>query len=171
MGANKNNQMVSELINFMERSVSKDNTDQLNFTGEFNRWCNTRVYKNEINLIDGKEIGIKNMDDEIILVDNLLNSDYVTFYDNMFGILIPSKMILKRKKYEWFARLSAEQVLESDTILSKHILVSLGKNTTNKIAEKEDKPNWINFWSVPSEAPVWGFQPNGLGDKLRTITV
>jgi hypothetical protein len=174
MGANKNNAMIEELINFMERTVSKDNTDQLNFAGEFNRWCNTRVYNNKINLIDGKEIGIKNMDDEIILVDNLLNSDYVSFYENMFGILIPSKMILKRKKYEWFARLSAEQVLQSDTILSKHILVSLGKNstlTTNKLTEKEEKPNWINFWSVPSDAPVWGFQPNGLGDKLRSITV
>ena len=173
MGANKNDKMVEDLIEFMERIISKDNTHQMDFVGDFNRWCNTRIYNNKINLIDGKEIGIKTIDDEIVLVDHLLGSNYLNYYDNMYGILIPSKMILKRKKYEWFARLSAEQVFESNTILSKHMLITLspdGKHKQEEIKKNsEENPNWINFWSVPSNVPIWGFQPNGLGDNLRVI--
>jgi hypothetical protein len=24
-------------------------------------------------------------------------------------------------------------------------------------------PDWIDFWSVPSEVSIWGHQPNNLG--------
>ena len=170
MGAPKNNAMIGKLIQFMERSISKDYTAQTKFVGDFNRWCNTRVYNGEINLIDGKEVGIKTLDDEPVLIDNLLNDEYLNLYNNMYGLWVPSRMILKRKKYEWFARLSADQVLEANTILTKYLLVALSPGSENGVVEvTPEKPNWVDFWSVPSSAPVWGLMPNKLGDNVQPI--
>lgn len=171
MGATKNSKMMEDLLAFMEKTISYDYTSELKFKGEFNRWCNTRVYNGQINLIDGKEVGVKTLDDEPVLIDDLLNDDYLNLYDNMYGIWVPHRMILKRNHYEWFARLSAKQVLESNTILSKYMLLALTPNNENSIvAHKESEPpNWLNFWSVPSNAPVWGFLPNNLGNEVQPL--
>ena len=59
MGANKGNETVGELIDFMQRIISNDYTAQSVFLGDFNRWINFRVEKGKVNLIDGKYLGIK----------------------------------------------------------------------------------------------------------------
>ena len=53
MGADKKNETLKDLIDFMERIISSDYTSQVEFLGDFNRWCNTRVNSGKINLIDG----------------------------------------------------------------------------------------------------------------------
>lgn len=171
MGANKNNKMVEELIEFMEKTISNDYTSELKFKGEFNRWCNTRIYNGQINLIEGKEVGVKTLDDDPVLIDDLLNDDYLNLYNNMYGIWIPHRMILKRNRYEWFARLSAQQVLDANTILSKYILLALSPDSANGVVETKEsaKPNWVDFWSVPSSAPVWGHKPIYLGDNVQPL--
>lgn len=166
MGAEKNNKMMESLCQFMERAVSLDHTAQLKFIGDFNRWCNTRVFNKLINLIDGKELGVKTLDDTPVLIEDLLSDQPLNLYENMYGIWIPSRMILKRRKYEWFARLSATQVLESNNILSKYIKVALSPDDLTVESVKIEKPDWISFWSVPSSAPVWGMKPNYLGDNI-----
>lgn len=170
MGANKNNKMMESMIQFMERSMSNDNTAQLKFVGDFNRWCNTRIYNGLINLIDGKEVGVKTLDDTPVLVEDLLGDQYLNMYENMYGIWIPSRMILKRRKYEWFARLSVEQVLESNNILSKYMRIALSpENDEIAVTDENKDKKWIQFWSVPSDAPVWGLKPNYLGDNIQPI--
>ena len=42
-------------------------------------------------------------------------------------IILPDDEILKRHKYNWFARLSHRQVLEGDFEVSKFMVLSLGK--------------------------------------------
>ena len=163
MGAPKHNNTVKELIEFMKQIISSDNTAQSQFLGDFNRWCNSRIQKNQIILIDGKYIGTKTMDDETVLVDNLLSEDYIDFYDKAYGILIPANDILKRTYYEWFARQSPKQVLDGSVILSKHILLA---NVPIVVETLVEKPNWISFWKVPSGAPVYGMMPDNLGDRV-----
>ena len=53
--------------------------------------------------------------------DDLLGEDYIKFYDSMYGIWIPAAAILKRRNYEWFTRLSDEQIFQSKFILFKVI--------------------------------------------------
>ena len=55
---------------------------------------------------------------------DLLGNTYISFDCNNVGIYIPEKDIIRRTAYQWFARLSEKQVLESDTILGKHLLIS-----------------------------------------------
>lgn len=162
MGATKNNDTMEELVHFMERTMSVDNTAQMDFLGEFNRWCNARIYQNKIiNLIDGKDIGIKTINNENVLVEHLLGEAPIQFSGGMSGIYIPADVILKRNKYEWFARLSVKQVLETNVMIVKYFN-SFYFNTDTPV----NTPNWIDFWSVPSEISIWGHQPNNLGDNL-----
>jgi hypothetical protein len=122
MGSPKECPVLKEMIDFMQRTISADYTAQAEFLGEFNRWCNSRVQKHQINLIPGKLIGTKTMDDTMVLVDNLLSNDYIDLYPQAYGIYIPAKEILMRRHYEWFARMSQTQVLESNVIICKYIL-------------------------------------------------
>jgi len=166
MGAQKENPVVSELIDFMQRTISQDYTAESQFLGEFDRWCNARIERNQINLIDGKLVGTKTMEDTPILIDELLSNDYIDIYSNTYGIYIPANEVLKRRHYEWFARMSPLQVLESQIIISKYLLLANAPDAKMGVIEPmKDKPNWISFWKVPSGAPVWGLPPINLGDS------
>lgn len=181
MGAQKNNEIVQQFIDFMQRTISSDFTDQSHFLGEFNRWANKRVSHGQIRLIDGKDVGVKTVDNELILVDHLLNEDYIDLYSNAYGIWIPSKNILKRTSFEWFARLSPQQVLQGGTILSKYILLASAPNERAginheeretlhgvRIEQFENEPNWVSFWKVPLLSDgLYGLKPNYLGNNVR----
>jgi len=171
-GAPKECPIVRELCDFIQRTMSKDYTASSIFLGDFNRWCEKRIQKGQINLIDGKEIGTKTIEENPVLIEDLLSNHYIHFYAGMYGILIPANEILNRRKYEWFARMSEKQVLKSDTILGNYILVTLGEGGHHILEpltpsiNKEIKNNFVGFWRVPSSAPYYGLKPNFLGDNL-----
>jgi hypothetical protein len=125
MGCKKNSETMKELIQYIERLNSKDFTFEQKFLGEVNRKCLDMVNKNQMTLIDGKLIGCFSTQGKPILVDDLLQESYIDFNDSLQGILIPDKEILNRVKYQWFARLSPDQIYESNLILSKYLLLSL----------------------------------------------
>jgi len=170
MGTNKENQMIGELIEFAERTASRDATKETIFLGETNRWCKKRADQGYINIIDGKLIGTKTMDDTPITLDMLLSNNYLDLYIQAYGILIPAWELLKRNHYNWFLRMSPQQILESRMIISKYILLSIAPDTKAGVIEPmQDKKDWISFWKVPSGAPLWGQKPNMLGDNLMQI--
>ena len=167
MGAEKENDVVGQLINFMERIISTDYTSQADFLGDFDRWCQKRIELNQIHLINGNELGVKTLDDEPVTVEQLLGEDYINYYRDMYGIWIPWEQIIKRRKYNWFVRMSPEQILKGNFILAKYILLASAPDSHLGVIEPLiDKPDWISFWKVPSGAPVWGLQPIDLGDHV-----
>jgi hypothetical protein len=98
-----------------------------------------------------------------------MSNDFIKFYANMYGIYIPSDEILNRRKYEWYARLSPEQVLEANVILSKYMIsanIPAEEKRETEAKNKAYKKEHIHFWKVPSTAPLWGFKPLNLGDNL-----
>jgi hypothetical protein len=166
-GATKENPTIYKLIDFMQRIISTDTTSQSVFLGDFNRWCEARVNENKINIISGLDIGIKNIEEEPIKLEDLISQNYLKLYPNTYGIYIPSNEILKRRKYEWFARLSEKQVLESDTIIGKYLLLSITPIAQQSILEPlKTKPNWVGFWKTPGYPGLYGLKPNFLGDNL-----
>jgi hypothetical protein len=166
MGSPKENDTLGQFIDFIQRTISRDFTAESQFLGDFDRWCESRVRKNEINLISGIYIGVKNMNDEPIKLEDLLGQNYIDLYPKTYGIFIPANEILNRRYYEWFSRLSAKQVLEADTILSKYMLLSNTPDAKMGVIEPlETRPNWVGFWKVPSDAPVYGLRPINLGDQ------
>lgn len=166
-GAPKNCKTVCELINYMERIISTDFTSQSIFEGDFDKWCQERIQANEINLVNGLNITTKTIENQPILIEDLLGNTPLKINNNRYGIYIPSNDILNRLNYQWFTRMSAKQVLESDTIIGNYIL--LANVPSNNIFVKEElkqRPNWVGFWKTPLFDGLYGVKPNFLGDNI-----
>jgi hypothetical protein len=167
MGANKENPIIKDLINYIEIEISQNYTDETKFLGSFDRWCKKQSELNNINIIDGQLIGTKTIKNQQILIDHLLTNDYIDLNKNAYGIYIPQRELMLRNHYNWFLRMSLKQVLEGNMILSKYILLSNTPNTPSGIIKPlQLKPDWISFWKVPSTAPVWGLKPVMLGNYV-----
>jgi hypothetical protein len=169
-GAKKNNPIMSEYIEFMQRQISADYTAQTEFLGDFDRWCNKRVQNKRMRLIPGTDVGTKTVNDEPITVDTLLSEDYIHFYPKMYGIWIPADKILNRVKFEWFARMSPQQIFQGNFILAKYIVLATAPDSKMGIIEPmENQPDWIGFWRVPltnKTLNVWGPMPQNLGNDV-----
>lgn len=170
-GAPKENHTVANLIEFMQRVNSTDFTADVKFLGEFDRWCNTRISTGEINLIDGKEIGTKNTDNNPILLEDLMSNSYLKIYPNTHGILIPADELLKRRKYQWFTRMSSKQVLESDIIIGNYLLLynAPEDNQEGILEPLQVKPDWVAFWKTPLYNGIYGLKPLWLGDNQLKV--
>ena len=170
-GAPKECETVRELCNFIQRTASHDYTADSKFLGEFDKWSKERIHSGKINMIEGVEIGTKTVDEKQIIVDDLMSNNYLDLYQGTYGILIPSEEILNRKKFEWFARMSPKQVMESDTIIGNYILLS---QTDEKgilepmepITNKAVENRFVGFWKTPGYPGLYGLKPNFLGDNL-----
>ena len=184
MGAEKESPVVRDLMDFMQRQISRDYTSQIKFLGEFNRWIVSRP--SQIRVISGYDIGTKTLDNSPVLVDTLLgsNTDVLDFYGKTYGIWIPADDILKRTRYNWFARMNIEQVVTSNTVLGQYMLLAnspdkravtealTANNEENDADNNLDKnnelkkPDWISFWKTPSGINVWGPKPQFLGNTV-----
>jgi hypothetical protein len=174
MGAKKGANIVEEFIDFIQRTISSDYTSQSTFLGDFNRWCNSKIDKNYITIIPSKMVGVSTMDGSQVPIDDLLGNDYIDFYKNMYGIYIPSDEVLNRIHYQWFARLSPIQVLESNTILGKYILLANRPQSRGIVEPMKQRKtnNWVGYWQVPSGFGLWGMKPQPFATNLtRTNTI
>jgi hypothetical protein len=174
MGAKKENETMKQYIEFMERTISEDYTAENKFLGEFDKWCHNKITRGKMRLIYGTDIGTKTLDDETVTVETLLGEEYIHFYGKMYGIWIPDKMILKRRHYEWFARMSPEQIFDSHFILAKYIVLALAPDSHMGIIEPMDnaKPDWVGFWRVPltnNTLNIFGPKPIGIGDNVPRV--
>lgn len=166
-GAEKENPVIYALIDYMQRNISYDWTSQSQILGDFDKWILAHIKQNKINMIDGMEIGIKDTDEEPILLEDLLGQNYLKLYPGTYGILIPAKEIINRRVFEWFPRMSEKQVLESDIIIGKYILLTIGEGTKTALLEPmKSKPDWVGFWKTPGYPGLYGLKPNFLGDNL-----
>lgn len=169
-GSEKNNSVLSELIEFMERSISRDYTAESIFLGSYNSWCLTKIQENKINVVDGKLIGIKAITNEPIRIEDLMGTSYLKISDETYGILIPAKELLSRRKYEWFTRMSPEQIMESNIIIGNYLLLSAAPVNEQGILEPfKQKPDWIGFWKTPLYSGLYGLKPNYLGDNVLKV--
>jgi hypothetical protein len=124
MGCVKQCKIMKQFMLYLEQLNSTDYTNESDFLGQANRWCYEQVLSNKMGMIDGKLIGCKTETNKPVYLDNLLQSSYIDFDKNLQGIYIPSSEILRRTKYQWFARLSPEQIYTANVILSKYLLVT-----------------------------------------------
>ena len=173
-GAPKECETVRELCNFIQRTASHDYTADVKFLGDFDKWSKEGIVNGKINLIEGVEIGTKTIEEKQVIIDDLMSNHYLDLYQGTYGVLIPSDEILSRIKFEWFARLSPKQVLESDTIIGNYILLSQTDETgilepLEPLINKKVESTFVSFWKIPSGAPMWSLKPNFLGDNLQKI--
>ncbi len=124
MGCSKKSGLMENMVQYLEHLNSRDFTNESDFLGTINRWLYKNATTGDIKLICGSKIGCKDVNSKPILIDDLMSTTYLKLASDCYGIYIPSDEILRRTKYEWFARLSPKQVLECESIVCKHILLA-----------------------------------------------
>ena len=125
MGCNKESELMEKYINYLERIISSDYTNEMEFTGETDKWLYEGVRSKEIMLLDAKYFGVKQKGGQMVLLDDLLDDDDdFSIPDCAYGLYIPQDKLLLRTNLQWFVRLSPEQILNSNTVIGKYLLLS-----------------------------------------------
>ena len=138
MGCRRYDPLMKEYIEYLTQLISVDNTSEMDFTGEPSRWWMSKLNpasasasdcaapaptnKYTVSLIPAEELGAKTTKNKPVLIEELLADVDIHLSPTTSGIYIPEQDILKRSKFQWFARLSPAQVLESNTLIGKYIL-------------------------------------------------
>lgn len=124
MACVKNSPIMREYISYLEPLISKDYTNEIQFLGQNDRWFEGQIQKNKVILTCGQLIGTKDANNKPVLIEELLGDEDIDFSKNLYGIYVPENDILTRLPYQYFARLSPRQVLQSNTLIGKYLLAS-----------------------------------------------
>ena len=127
IGCIKNSSAMKKILTYFEKQISIDNTNALDFKGNIDRYIYKLSTNKELYVCNGKYFGIKDINNKPVLIEDLFNNEHINFDKDIYGIYIPSNNILKRVKYQWFARLNKKQVLNSNNLISKYLILVLGK--------------------------------------------
>jgi hypothetical protein len=126
MGAKKDDPVIKEYVDYLgTRSKNGHITQSFEFLGDTSVGCVGTIQDGRMNLIGGEYIGIKTNKNKQVLIEDLMEDNYLDLNENIYGIYIPEDEILLRPKFSWFAILSTEQLLETNTFITKHIKASM----------------------------------------------
>jgi len=138
MGAHKNDPVILELVEYIKGlNKSLFISSESDFLGEISERCLELVNGQKMNLIGGQFIGVKSKDRKTILLDNLMEEEYLNLSCEAVGIYIPDDEILNRPKFQWFAVLSKDEILNSRMIISKYLMASI-VDTTSEYHKKSE---------------------------------
>lgn len=127
MGCVKESIVMESFINYLETAVSGDYTSELEFTGGPEKWLYNAAKDNKLLIVNGNLIGVKDIYGKPVALESLLGDIDIKFSKKMRCIYIPADELTLRTSYNWFDRLSAKQVLQSDTLIGKYLLASNGR--------------------------------------------
>lgn len=126
IGCKKECPVIMSFINYLEKTNRSDYTLAQNFEGKVESWLTNAIESNNITYILGEIIGTRLNNKPVIIDDLLIKSDYI---DNLEGntlmVYIDRDELLLRTKYNWFLRLSPEQIFNSRTNLADFLLMSI----------------------------------------------
>jgi len=138
IGAARNDPTMKEFVEYLKKINRNPHfSNEMDLTGEVSDWLLQKVNKHEINLIGGEIVGVKTDDRKTILLDNLMEEDYLKINQNSVGIYIPSDEILTRPKFQWVAHLPSDELLKTNMIITKHLIVALGDEKKDIYKKKE----------------------------------
>lgn len=80
---------------------------------------------NDIVFCPGEMWGLKTCRGRPILLDHLMEDASLTLHGDCVGIVVPQEELLSRTRYQWYATLPIESLLQTSCALTKHIKVSL----------------------------------------------
>jgi hypothetical protein len=126
VGSNKNDSVILDLIKYLkQRNQSPHFTSQIEFLGDTSQWLIKSIRNQKMNLVGGETIGIKTSKRKQILLENLMEEQYLDLDKNCYGIYIPADEILKRTKYQWFAVLDKAEIMQSNLAIVKYMKSSI----------------------------------------------
>lgn len=131
MATPKNNATVLEWIEFLKGvlAASPHFSQENRLLGVSQDWAAEAIQDGKMDLLDGTLIGIKksgspSVEGRPVLLEDLLGEDFIPLTTDLVGIYIPEDEVLSRTKYQWFAVLSQQEILDSRMIVAKYLLAS-----------------------------------------------
>ena len=124
MGCQKGCPLMFKYIGYLEINTSTDFTAESHFLGGYGRWCYEKIQKGEMNMIPADMLGARDTEGKAVTIDILMSNNFLNLSERVQGMYIPADEILKRTAYQWFARLSAKQALDSNTTIGKYLLIN-----------------------------------------------
>lgn len=118
MACKRNAPVMNTFILLLER-IHKQQSNQHRFQDTVGKWLRKHAF-----VLDGVKIGIKRTDGDPVTVGDLLGTTHIPISSNVYGLLLPQQDLLDRTKYNWFARMSVDQILNSDMMVARYILAS-----------------------------------------------
>lgn len=118
LGAPPQHEAIRSYAVQLEKTISNDYTAESIFRGDEHAPPKT---------IADALLGIVDTSGKTVTLDRLMGSTFVKIDPSAYGVYIPDEQLLRSTKYQWFARLSVEQLLKSDTFAGKRFLSA---NTT-----------------------------------------
>jgi len=126
MGAPKNNDTIKELIVYLkQRNQTPHFSSDRDFLGDTAQWCSDAISANKMNLVGGELVGVKTAKRQSILLDNLMEEEYLDLSPNCVGIYIPEEELLSRKKYQWFSVLPTEDLMNTTSSITRYLKAAL----------------------------------------------
>jgi hypothetical protein len=130
MGANKNDNTIKILLEHVKgRNKNPYFNTESDFLADTSNAILDLAKSDHLTLILGQSIGVKTRNKKQILLEDLMAENYLDLSDDIFGIYIPADEVLSRTKYQWFASLSQEEILESNLIIAKYLKASIVNST------------------------------------------
>ena len=126
MGAPKNDDTIKELIVYLKkRNQTPHFSSDRDFLGDTAQWCMDAVGAQRMNLVGGEYVGVKTTKRQAILLDNLMEEEYLDLSKSCVGIYIPEEELLSRKKYQWFAVLPTEDLMKTNASITRYLKAAL----------------------------------------------
>ena len=126
MGARKNDKVIYEYTSILKkRNKFGHFTSEAQFLGSTSQWMIHEINEGHMKLIDGECIGVKTTDKKTVLLEELMEENFLDISADAYGVYIPASDVLKRPKYQWFASLNGNTILNSNMIVSKYLASSI----------------------------------------------
>ena len=124
MACRKDSQAMLEYCNHLKYLNSTNYTNSYEFNDLDNSWCKDMINRNMVYFISSKELGVQDENNNVINIDRLMSDRYIQLCNSAIGLYIPADELLKRTAYNWFVYLTMENVLTSNTLVGKYLLLS-----------------------------------------------
>jgi hypothetical protein len=123
-GARKNDPVIKEYVEYLKkRSMCGHITSVYEFLGDTSVGAIGTIREGRMTLIGGEFIGIKTKKRKPVLIEDLLEDNFLDIYENTYGIYIPEDELLIRPKFSWFCVCSAAH--EGAVMRGVHVWVLL----------------------------------------------
>jgi len=125
-GAPKNNAVIKEYAEFLKKNLQ---TNHFHYEDEFvglkSQWCIAQIREHRLNVVGGEIVGAKTSKQTPILLEHLMEEEYLAFSPKIQLIVIPEDELLAKHKYAWFAVLPSHEILQSSPIIAKYLKASI----------------------------------------------
>ncbi len=112
---------------FLETLNSTDYTSESDFLGQANRYLYKECKDKQMTLVGGAAIGTRMADGTPVMLEDLMGNSFMELDDQkLVALYIPAREVLKRKRWQWFARLSEIQLRSCNNMAAKYLLIAQG---------------------------------------------